>query len=1006
MKFKFLLILLALILSPIFLLAQTNPFPVNIPANSNGQHRCYTNQVMHELYESDPVFRANWDNAQNINLQNPANKGAVLPFSDSVIRVPVVFHIIHNNGPENISLSQIESQIRILNEDFRRIPGTNGFGAGVDTKFEFFLAQKDTNDNCTDGIMRYQSSMTNHSSASDAALKNAFPNWEPDKYLNFYVVNSISGGVLGYAYLPPANPVLDGIVLADEFVGDEGTAINGTAYNLGKTASHEIGHWLGLNHTFDGCTNAGNCATAGDFVCDTPPSNSPTFGCPSTPPTKCGNQVQIANYMDYTDDVCMNMFTAGQTTRMLNATLTHRATIADSMNAIDKGFYGCLGIVYCQSEATNTSGTEIRNVSLNTINKNSSNECVGYSDFTTTFTELTQDSSYTLSVTTGHCTNGTLQSHEVKAYIDWDRNGSFTDPGEEYLVKANGTGTSGSVVITVPSNAPLDRTGMRIIATDGGVIGPCNTYAFGETEDYAIQTVAPPPTITAFNPTSGAIGSQVLITGDNFSSVNTVTFNTQNTLFFTILNDDSINVFVPTGATTGPIKVTSPQGFDISAGNYTVTTPLPAITNFTPSSGQVGQSVSIFGNNLGTVSQVFFNGISTTAFTQVGSTLIQTAVPAGASTGKISIQNGVGNAISANDFTVIVPAPTASISGSASTCQGTSAPITFNLTGTPPYNVVYTDGTNNFTLNGITSPHTEQVTPAVGTSIYTIVSVTDQNFVINAPDPSLTGTAIIIVHPRPSSAQLTTNATPICGGEPASITLEVNGGNSPYTINVNNGVGSLSGVINNSTFTVNPNSTTTYSLTSLSDANGCNTNNFIASATVNVNQSPNADFNRSINKSTVTFTDQSSNDAISWNWNFGDSTSSTQQNPVHTYSFTGIKQVRLNVSNALGCVDEYVENILIMVLTGIEGLEFGETINLFPNPTQDQLSIEIKLKTSESVNIEILSTDGKVLKNESSLSKSTDHQIEMNVKDLPSGMYILKFSLSDGRHFNSKVYKN
>ncbi len=993
MKFKFLLIQLLIIATAINTYSQTNPFAQNIPSH-NGIHRCHTDQVAHELYNNDPAFKSYVDNG----MTHKVNSNNVMPsmrFSDSIVRIPVVFHIIHNNGPENIALSQIESQIRILNEDFRRIPGTNGFGPGVDTQIEFFLAQRDPQGNCTDGVVRVQSALTNGHYPNQQTQMKALSQWDPTKYLNFWVVGDM-GGVLGYATFPGGPANLDGIVCADSYVGDEGTSGTGQ-YGLGRTATHEIGHWLNLFHTFQG-----GCA-GGDQCADTPPVDNPNFGC-ATGHVSCGSVDQVENYMDYSDDPCFDRFTADQLTRINNSLANSRPQMLDSMNAINAGLYGCLGITYCNSEATNTNGTEIRNVSLESINSSSANTCTGYTDNTTNFTTLTQDSSYTLSVTTGHCSNGTAPNHEVKAYIDWDRNGSFLDAGEEYLVKANGPSGTGTVTITVPSNAPLDRTGMRIIATDGGVIGPCATYPNGETEDYAVQIQAPPPSITSFSPISGPIGSIVFVVGENFTGASEVKFNNTATNFFAVLSDDTIRVNVPAGSTTGPITVSSNTGSDISAGIYTVTTPLPALTNFTPQTGPIGTSVLIFGQNLGTVNQVRFNGVIAPGFNQNGNQ-ITVNVPSGATTGKIEVDNSVGTAQTSSNFVVTFPPVSAAISGTASICDGNSTDLSFNLAGTPPFKITYTDGTNNFNVQGITGPFpfTVSVSPTLGNTTYTLVSVIDQNDTITAPDPAISGSATITVVPNPSSASLTGGST-ICEGDTTTITFNAVGGTGPYDISIDNGIGTLNNLTDGAIINVTPSSTTTYALLTLSDNNNCATSNFTGSAATTVIPGPDANFASSINNSIVTFTDQSVG-ATSWSWNFGDSTTSTQQNPVHVYSFIGIKKVTLSSVNADGCSDVISKNLLILQVSGLDGLNSGENINIYPNPAEADLNIDIKLLKTEKVEIEIVNLDGKKIMTIPSSTDSDNHQINVDVNELSSGMYILNLTLSDGRTFNTKFYK-
>jgi PKD repeat protein len=255
--------------------------------------------------------------------------------TDSIKLIPVVVHVIHNGGTEDISEAQIESQIRIMNEDFGKMQGTKGDGNGVDTKVRFCLAKIDPQGRCTNGIVRIKSELTVHQQYQRALLKE-LSFWDNTRYLNIYVVKSINGGVGGYASFPGGPPSEDGIVVRNDLFGDIGTAKSG----LGRTATHELGHWLGVFHTFQNGCGVDTCLD-GDGVCDTPPVDKPNFGCP-TNANSCSNDVpdlpdQIDNYMDYTDDNCKSMFSKGQAMRMQASLDSIRWRIWSDSNLISTG---------------------------------------------------------------------------------------------------------------------------------------------------------------------------------------------------------------------------------------------------------------------------------------------------------------------------------------------------------------------------------------------------------------------------------------------------------------------------------------------------------------------------------------------------------------------------------------------------------------------------------------------------------------------------------------------
>ena len=258
----------------------------------------------------------------------------------SVIRIPVVLHIIHNGDAvgagENISDAQALSQITVFNQDFRRQVGTPGFGSGVDTSIEFCLAQIDPNGNPTNGIDRRQ--LTSASYTSRAAIETAKAStiWDPTKYLNMWTFRfgGAMAGVLGYAQFPsgsglagmPQEDCITGEASTDGVVCNYNTwgsrtlaptgSYGGTQYDKGRTMTHEVGHMLGLRHLW----GDGGCEVD-DFCADTPNCENDyyagvgTGGCIA--PTQCGNVRQIQNYMDYSDDGCMNIFTQDQKDRML-----------------------------------------------------------------------------------------------------------------------------------------------------------------------------------------------------------------------------------------------------------------------------------------------------------------------------------------------------------------------------------------------------------------------------------------------------------------------------------------------------------------------------------------------------------------------------------------------------------------------------------------------------------------------------------------------------------------
>ncbi len=258
------------------------------------QHGHERNEVSHQ-----DVLAAEKDAAARL-----ANRRAPLP---AIVTVPVVFHVVHaTNGTGNVTNTQISQQIAEMNQNFA---GQEAPGTAANTEFRFTLQATRRHAN---------TAWFNDpdSAAGEAAMKSATHEGDAG-VLNIWSTNT---SYLGYATFPSwyaADPELDGVVI--QYGSLPGGSI--TNFNLGKTASHEVGHWLGLYHTFQG-----GCSTANDQVADTPAERTPTDGCPAGKNTcsAAGND-PIHNYMDYSYDSCYNQFTQGQKTRMQNQWAAYRA---------------------------------------------------------------------------------------------------------------------------------------------------------------------------------------------------------------------------------------------------------------------------------------------------------------------------------------------------------------------------------------------------------------------------------------------------------------------------------------------------------------------------------------------------------------------------------------------------------------------------------------------------------------------------------------------------------
>jgi hypothetical protein len=335
---------------------------INLNAQSN---KCATMKVLEERMKNDPSIQLRMDQSEVINQKWISANGKTRK-SQMVVSIPVVVHVIYNNSTQNISTSQILSQIDILNEDFRllnsdTLDDTHPFWEfTADTEIEFCLATLDPDGNSTSGITRTFTDSLDFVGIGNEkyTATGGEDNWDPTSYLNIWVCDlSGSGGTLGYATFPSdlaANPDEDGVVISYSAFGDIGTV--SSPNDLGRTATHEVGHWLNLRHIW------GDNFCGDDFVADTEVAEANNFGCPNFPfnaDNGCGSGVDgemFMNYMDYVDDYCMVMFTYDQGTRMQSALNNERADLLNSIG--------------CESDA---SINEITNVSDFEIFPNPSN---------------------------------------------------------------------------------------------------------------------------------------------------------------------------------------------------------------------------------------------------------------------------------------------------------------------------------------------------------------------------------------------------------------------------------------------------------------------------------------------------------------------------------------------------------------------------------------------------------------------------------------------------------
>lgn len=281
------------------------------------ERTCSSMENLEERMKLDPSLKQRMEGIEAFTQQRIIEKQSYQGKVDgSIITIPVVVHVIYSNNNENISDAQILSQIEVLNEDFRRTnaDADNKWSQASDTQIEFALATVDPNGNTTTGITRKSSSVTEWGTndAMKRSSQGGVDPWDASSYLNMWVCN-IGSSLLGYAQFPGGSASTDGVVMGPNYFGssDKGSGFYlSSPFDKGRTTTHEVGHFLNLRHIW----GDGGCGVD-DFVTDTPESDASNGGC-NTSHTSCGSLDMVENYMDYSDDACMNLFTAGQTSRM------------------------------------------------------------------------------------------------------------------------------------------------------------------------------------------------------------------------------------------------------------------------------------------------------------------------------------------------------------------------------------------------------------------------------------------------------------------------------------------------------------------------------------------------------------------------------------------------------------------------------------------------------------------------------------------------------------------
>lgn len=823
---------------------------------------CDADHFHHDLYDHNPEYHRSIDRF-NMNASIPLE--SFQERVDQIYTVPVVVHIIHNGEPigtgVNITDAQVQSAITALNNDWRKVSGTNGFGNGVDVGVQFCLAVRDPNGNPTTGINRVNgSSVPNYATsgiagsgaggADEGAVK-ALSTWPRTSYVNIWVVSEIDNndggaGTQGYAYFPFNSP-LDGIVILYNAFGTVGNLKSYT--NLNRTLSHEMGHVFSLYHTFNETTACGaetSCTTQGDRVCDTPPT---TLNSSCSSPACSGTQ-QVANYMDYTSQSCQNMFTDGQKTRIRNSLLSDRNSLLSSLGcmpvfSLDAGVTAIASPSGISCSSSYNPQVTLSNFGSTTLTSAQIIYNIDGTGANTTF-------NWTGSLASGAAVQVTLPSVSAAlgahTFYCWtgningtaDQNSSNNQSTSNFTV-ANGATLTLSVTldlyggentwqivdangVTVDNGGPFANNASGTVVTEN-ICLPAGCYTLRFIDTYGDGQGFPSGGFTLYSPTN-----TVLATASN---------NWGN------LSEQNFCVTVPTSNTPPTASFTV-------ADNIICTNATASFTN-TSSNAPTNYSWSFPGGSPSTSSAANPPAISYST--------------AGTYNVVLTVSNANGsNTYTCNSCITVTGGPSVTFSGSNPTCNGSN------------------NGSITPTASGSYTPFTYDWGGGVTTANRTNLTAGNYSLTVTNSQGCSTSANTTLTQPSALIANLT-KSNQACTGGFGNATVAPTGGTPPYMVNWSNGQSGMSiGFLNPGNYTV-----------TIADANGCSTSqtfNIAAATAMNIAVTSNpilcnggtGGATASVTNGTGTFT---------YSWSNGQTGATINGLPAGTYTVTA--------TNSNGC---------------------------------------------------------------------------------------------------------
>lgn len=927
---------------------------------NNNIEPCGFDQIHNELLNSDPSYRLKTeqfnDFAKNFSISTMK--------SGSVLRVPVVVHVMHKGeavgSGSNISEADINQGILQLNERFRKIPGSLGDGNGVDVEIEFALAIRDPNGNCTNGIVRYnmsgQSAYMNYgvnrdntNGIEDGDLK-ALSRWNTNQYYNIYLVSEIDDnecgyGIQGYAYFASAHgQSYDGMVqLGCKFAQSGNT-----------TLTHELGHALNLYHTFEGdangasCPSNTSCSTQGDRVCDIPPHIRSASDCVAGTNSCDGGsskELFIHNYMDYSSDACQSEFTAGQKTRAVAALTTNRASYLESNGNMSLVPPASAGVDFSASNQVVCLGSPVSFYDESTCIPNTYQNG-GWSGISFSWTfDNGVDAPVTSTLQNPTITFANAGSYSVTLQVT-NGHGTTSLTKPNFVVVASGNPTA---ACTPTSQNPSGNYGYAMSNfTFNTINNTTSSVANGEYVDYTCQY--------ATNVVAGN-AYDIKVTLNNQATYS------EDVKVYIDYNDNGVFA-----AGELVMSATRPAGTGSSTFTQNITIPLTAVTGkvlrvraIADANGVTGSCDNNFvgdvedygvyiSSSACTPPAVTSHPVNRTICQSTNTTFVVAATDAVSYQWQVNTGSGFNNisnggvysgatlatltitganvGMNGNTYRCIVTGscePTATSNSASLTVNSTNTASAASSTPTLCINTLMTNITHTTTgATGIGSPTNlpTGVTAGFASNTITISGTPNVAGTYNYSIP-LTGgcgtvnaTGTITVNPIPSNAGSIAGSVSECDNATGvAYSISSVSGATGYTWTVPSGATIASG---QGTTNITVDFGTTSGNVAVTPTNSCG-NGGQATKAVTIapcGSAPVADFTANTTTvclgESVDFTDLSSNSPTSWLWNFGDGGSSSSQNTTYTYNTPGTYTVTLTVTNVSGSDDEEKTNLIVV----------------------------------------------------------------------------------------------